>query len=42
MLKEEIKYKTSEGDIIKETELAKYIGVYFNNKGHFGDHIKIK
>jgi ribonuclease P/MRP protein subunit RPP40 len=42
MLKEEIKYKTPEGDIIKETELAKDLGVYFNNKGHFGDHIKIK
>jgi hypothetical protein len=41
-LKEEIKYKTPEGNTIPETELTKDLGVYFNNKGNFSDHIKLK
>ena len=35
-------YKTPEGNIIEETVLAKDLCVYFNNKGDFSDHIKIK
>ena len=35
-------YKTPEGNTIEETVLAKDLGVYFNNRGDFSDHIKIK
>ena len=35
-------YKTPEGSVIEETVMAKDLGVYFNNKGDFSDHIKIK
>ena len=35
-------YVTPEGNIIEETELAKDLGVHFNQKGDFSDHIKVK
>lgn len=41
-LKDSITYKTPEGEPIEETVLTKDLGVFFNNKGHFSDHIKIK
>ena len=41
-LKESIVYKTPEGEIIPETELTTDLGLNFNNKGNFGDHIQIK
>ena len=42
VLKEEIQYKTPEGKNIVATETVKDLGVYFNSKGTFADHIKIK
>ena len=41
-LKENIVYKSPEGKQIPETELTTDLGLNVNNKGHFGDHIKIK
>ena len=41
-LKEEIQYKTPEGECIKTTEIAKDLGVHFNSKGTFSDHIELK
>ena len=41
-LKEEIHYKTPEGKTILATETSKDLGVHFNSKGTFSDHIKIK
>ena len=41
-LKETISYKTPEGDLIPETELTEDLGLNFNNKGNFRDHIQIK
>ena len=41
-LKEDIQYKTPEGENIKATETAKDLGVLFNNKGTFTDHIQLK
>lgn len=41
-LKDEIKYTTPEGKVIPETTVIKDLGVYFNNKGDFTDHVKIK
>ena len=41
-LKEEITYKTPEGDTIPETELARDLGVYHNSSGNYSDHIKLK
>ena len=35
-------YKSPEGKQIPETELTTDLGLNVNNKGHFGDHIKIK
>lgn len=41
-LKENLVYKTPEGDSIPETELTKDLGVNFSNKGDFREHIQIK
>jgi hypothetical protein len=41
-LKKDIQYKTPEGTEINATSLAKDLGVHFNDKGTFSDHIKIK
>ena len=41
-LKNEIQYKTPEGVVINTVALAKDLGVYFNDKGTFADHIQIK
>lgn len=35
-------YRTPEGNIIEETTLTKDLGVHFNSKGDFSDHIQIK
>ena len=41
-LKEEIQYTTPEGEYIKATDVVKDLGVHFNNKGTFSDHIQLK
>ena len=41
-LKESIIYQTPEGETIEATSIAKDLGVYFNDKGTFADHIKLK
>ena len=41
-LKQNISYKTPEGQPIPDTVLAKDLGVYFNTKGDFADHIQLK
>ena len=40
--KDNIVYKTPDGEIIPETKLTTDLGLNFNNKGNFEDHIKIK
>ena len=41
-LKKEVTYKTPEGECIKATEVTKDLGVHFNSKGSFSDHIQLK
>ena len=41
-LKQNIKYTNPEGDEIPETDLVKDLGVHFNSRGDFSDHIKLK
>ena len=41
-LKEDIKYTTPEGENLPEKSTVKDLGVLFNNKGDFSDHISVK
>lgn len=42
LLKQEIQYKTPEGKCIPSIEVAKDLGVHFNNQGTFSDHVQLK
>ena len=41
-LKQEIKYKTPDGTILPEKSTVKDLGIIFNSKGDFTDHINTK
>ena len=41
-LKNEIKYTTPDGTVLPEKSTVKDLGIVFNNKGDFSDHISVK